>query len=158
MAPQHSEPHSTSTACDPPTNDAANGNEDQSNATRRPPNWIPVYEAPLFTRRKLKVVCVGAGFSGLILAQKIRYQYQLADAVDLVIYEKNEEVGGTWWENRYPGIAWFVFFFLSLSFPIFHDVFVHISGWFDMRKRVAVGIEEEQEGTCVVCLYVKRKG
>lgn len=26
--------------------------------------------------------------------------------VDLTIYEKNQDVGGTWLENRYPGIAW----------------------------------------------------
>lgn len=24
--------------------------------------------------------------------------------IDLQIYEKNEGVGGTWWENRYPGL------------------------------------------------------
>lgn len=31
--------------------------------------------------------------------------------MDLKIYEKNEGVGGTWWENRYPGMffSWFWF-------------------------------------------------
>lgn len=71
-----------------------------------PPTWVPVKEEPAFTPRKLKIICVGAGFSGLTLAHKIRHELQLEDVVDYVIYEKNSEVGGTWTENRYPGVAW----------------------------------------------------
>jgi cation diffusion facilitator CzcD-associated flavoprotein CzcO len=29
----------------------------------------------------------------------------MEDYVDHVIYEKNPEVGGTWYENQYPGVA-----------------------------------------------------
>ena len=72
----------------------------------QPPNWESILEHPVYTRRKLKIVCAGAGYSGLTLAYKIKHEYKLEDVIDLVIYEKNPEVGGTWWENRYPGVAW----------------------------------------------------
>ncbi|KAJ5414816.1 hypothetical protein N7509_000150 [Penicillium cosmopolitanum] len=52
--------------------------------------------------RQLKIICIGAGASGLNLAFQARAH--LRD-VDLVIFEKNNEVGGTWYENRYPGCA-----------------------------------------------------
>ena len=68
--------------------------------------WIPIEEKPIFTGRKLRVVCVGAGYSGLMLAHKIKYLMKLEDIIDLCIYEKNHDVGGTWLENKYPGVAW----------------------------------------------------
>ncbi|KAL5590061.1 hypothetical protein FOVSG1_011928 [Fusarium oxysporum f. sp. vasinfectum] len=52
--------------------------------------------------RPMRVICIGAGISGIAAAYKA--QRQLTN-VDLVIYEKNEDVGGTWLENRYPGCA-----------------------------------------------------
>lgn len=58
-----------------------------------------------FTPRRLRVVCIGAGFSGLTLAYKLQHERPL-DYVDWVIYEKNPEVGGAWWENVYPGVGW----------------------------------------------------
>lgn len=71
-----------------------------------PPNWVPINEEPAFTPRKIKIICAGAGFSGLTLAYKLKHELQLGDAVDYVIYDKNSEVGGTWTENRYPGVKW----------------------------------------------------
>ncbi|KAJ5949897.1 flavin-binding monooxygenase [Penicillium verhagenii] len=53
-------------------------------------------------QRKLKVICVGAGASGLLLAYKIQRHF---DDFELKIFEKNPEVSGTWFENRYPGCA-----------------------------------------------------
>lgn len=50
--------------------------------------------------RKLKILTIGAGFSGILLAYKIQKHCQ---NVEHVIYEKNADVGGTWLENRYPG-------------------------------------------------------
>ena len=36
---------------------------------------------------------------------QVAYQIQKhTENVELVIYEKNESVGGTWLENRYPGM------------------------------------------------------
>ncbi|MCJ1309536.1 hypothetical protein MMC25_003196 [Agyrium rufum] len=52
--------------------------------------------------RPLKVICIGAGCSGLVAG--IRLPEKVKD-LDLVIYDKNEEVGGTWFENKYPGCA-----------------------------------------------------
>lgn len=73
--------------------------------TRLPGSWIPAPDQPVFTPRKIRVVCVGAGFSGLLLAHKHKYQFDLSDMVDLTIYEKNHDIGGTWLENKYPGVA-----------------------------------------------------
>jgi 4-hydroxyacetophenone monooxygenase len=46
----------------------------------------------------LDVVIVGAGVSGLCLAAKLD-----ALGIPFTLLEKNPEVGGTWFENRYPG-------------------------------------------------------
>lgn len=49
-------------------------------------------------KRAMKVVIVGAGMSGLLMA----YRLQQA-GVAFEIIEKNADVGGTWLENQYPG-------------------------------------------------------
>lgn len=59
-----------------------------------------VTETPLFTKRHLRVVCVGAGAAGLQIAYKAE---RALENIDLQIYEKNSDIGGTWLENRYPG-------------------------------------------------------
>lgn len=74
--------------------------------TETPANWVSILEQPLFKARKLRLVCIGAGFSGLILAHKIKHDWKMEDVIDLQIYEKNPDLGGTWYENRYPGAAW----------------------------------------------------
>lgn len=55
---------------------------------------------PIHANRHLRVVCIGAGPSGIYLAYKLKTC--LVDFT-LDVYEKNPEVGGTWFENRYPG-------------------------------------------------------
>ena len=72
----------------------------------KPDNWVPIQEGPSFQPRKLKVVCIGAGYAGLMLS----YQYKHGDTplkkfMDLKIYEKNDDIGGTWLVNKYPGVA-----------------------------------------------------
>ncbi|KAL0255031.1 hypothetical protein SLS55_009558 [Diplodia seriata] len=52
--------------------------------------------------RRVKVLTIGAGFSGIMLAYHIQ---KSCENVDFKIYEKNEDIGGTWLENRYPGCA-----------------------------------------------------
>ena len=47
------------------------------------------------------VLVVGAGFSGLCMGIKLLE----AGTKDFLIIEKSSEIGGTWWENRYPGCA-----------------------------------------------------
>ena len=59
-----------------------------------------VSEQPLYTKRAVRMVCVGAGATGLQLAYKAE---RLLQNVAVQIYEKNSDIGGTWLENRYPG-------------------------------------------------------
>ncbi|KAF2844117.1 hypothetical protein T440DRAFT_523738 [Plenodomus tracheiphilus IPT5] len=59
-----------------------------------------VKEAPVENFRPLKVVVIGAGFSGIYMNIRIP---ELLRNVDLVTYEKNDGIGGTWLTNRYPG-------------------------------------------------------
>jgi 4-hydroxyacetophenone monooxygenase len=61
----------------------------------RAPSWTKQRVAP---DRPFRVAVVGAGMSGLVAAHRLRQA-----GLEVVIFEKNEEVGGTWWENRYPG-------------------------------------------------------
>jgi hypothetical protein len=60
-----------------------------------------ITEEPLYTRRKLRVVCVGAGATGIQFAYKAE---RLLKNVELQIYDKNHDFGGTWLENRYADI------------------------------------------------------
>src|SRR5213078_1284241 len=45
-----------------------------------------------------RVVIIGAGFGGIGASIKLA-----AEGVEHVILEKADDVGGTWWANRYPG-------------------------------------------------------
>ena len=56
-----------------------------------------LHDAPIENLRPLKVIVIGAGYSGIYCG--IRIPERLRN-VELVIYEKNAGVGGTWWENR----------------------------------------------------------
>ncbi|KAF4835658.1 FAD-binding monooxygenase moxY [Colletotrichum tropicale] len=53
--------------------------------------------------RRIRAVIIGAGVSGILMAYKLR-KY-LGEYVDFHILEKSPELGGTWFENRYPGCA-----------------------------------------------------
>jgi hypothetical protein len=53
-------------------------------------------------KRKLKVIVIGAGVSGLNFFKRAEEQ---GESLDIVCYEKNADIGGTWLENRYPGCA-----------------------------------------------------
>ncbi|KAJ5318309.1 hypothetical protein N7476_004729 [Penicillium atrosanguineum] len=52
--------------------------------------------------RPMKVIVIGAGISGILAS--IRFSQRISN-LDLTVYDKNPEVGGTWYENRYPGVA-----------------------------------------------------
>jgi cyclohexanone monooxygenase len=64
-----------------------------------------VYSAPPVEREALtdscEVLVVGAGFAGLLLWYRLRQ----AGFVDVRFCEKGGDVGGTWYWNRYPGVA-----------------------------------------------------
>ncbi|EXK33695.1 hypothetical protein FOMG_10947 [Fusarium oxysporum f. sp. melonis 26406] len=68
-------------------------------------NWVPLLDEPAFKPRNIHIICVGAGFSGLMLAYEAKYNESLQGFIDLTIYDKNHDVGGTWLVNRYPGVA-----------------------------------------------------
>lgn len=57
---------------------------------------------PIHAERHVRIICVGSGASGLLFAYKLQRHFE---NFSLVIYEKNPEVSGTWYENRYPGCA-----------------------------------------------------
>lgn len=66
---------------------------------------IPLVDEAAYKKRKLKVVTIGAGFSGLIFAHKIQHdQPDLQNFIDHTIFEANDEIGGTWKNNTYPGV------------------------------------------------------
>lgn len=54
-------------------------------------------DTPVENFRHMKVIVIGSGFSGIYCGFRIPERLR---NVELTIYEKNEGVGGTWWENR----------------------------------------------------------
>lgn len=62
---------------------------------RRAPRWHRGDVAP---DRPFSVAIIGAGMSGIVAAHRLQQA-----GVPFVILDKNDEVGGTWFENTYPG-------------------------------------------------------
>ena len=75
------------------------------NPLRDAKNWVPLLQEPAYKSWRIRIVCVGAGYSGLMIAYECKYNKALEGFIDLTIYDKNEDVGGTWLENRYSGVA-----------------------------------------------------
>ena len=50
-------------------------------------------------QHRFRVAIVGAGFGGLGMAIRLKQ----SGIEDFVVFERDEEVGGTWWANTYPG-------------------------------------------------------
>ena len=66
---------------------------------------IPMVDVPAYSHRRLRIVTIGAGFSGLVLAHKIQHEFpDLQDFIDHTIFELQDDVGGTWKVNTYPGV------------------------------------------------------
>lgn len=73
---------------------ASQGNE---NPLHRPSAYSP--------QRKLKIVTIGAGFSGLIFAHKLQHERpEFQQLTSHKIFESRSDIGGTWLVNRYPGV------------------------------------------------------
>ncbi|KAF8807916.1 FAD/NAD(P)-binding domain-containing protein [Phlegmacium glaucopus] len=51
--------------------------------------------------RPIKVIVIGAGYSGIVAGVRFRQRVQ---NLDLTIYDSNAGVGGTWFANKYPGL------------------------------------------------------
>jgi hypothetical protein len=58
-----------------------------------------------YNPRKVKVITIGAGFSGLLMAHKFQHRFpEMQDIVQHTIFEARSDVGGTWLANHYPGV------------------------------------------------------
>lgn len=70
-------------------------------AYKKYPLAYELSKLPFLHPRRLKVVVAGAGASALDLAHCV--QTGALENIDLHIFEKNQGLGGTWFENQYPG-------------------------------------------------------
>jgi 4-hydroxyacetophenone monooxygenase len=90
-------------------------------------------EVPVQRRAQHQVLVIGGGMSGVLAA------YRLQEAgIPFVVIEKNASVGGTWFENRYPGARVDVGNHLySYSFEPAH----HWSQFFSQQKELQAYFE-----------------
>ena len=90
--------HGTGSAMNGTTNGTnhANGTTQQRKRKRAP---FVLGNFNIDDPRPMKIIIIGAGFSGICAG--IRF-LQRMENVEVVIYDKNAGVGGTWYTNRYP--------------------------------------------------------
>ena len=89
---------------------------------------------PLETATDLNVIIVGAGVSGLCMGKKLK-----DEGAKFTILEKSPRLGGTWWENTYPGCG------CDVPSHLYSFSFFQNPGW----SRVFSGQEE-------ILTYLKR--
>lgn len=97
-------------------------------------------KAPAASRLKnFQVLVIGAGFSGVAMGIKLKEA-----GIPFVIIEKNDQFGGTWYENSYPGCGVDTAnHFYSYSFEVNHDwdhFFAKRDEIFHYIKRTAEGV------------------
>ncbi|MEM9175063.1 MAG: NAD(P)/FAD-dependent oxidoreductase [Myxococcota bacterium] len=119
-------------------------------ADTRAPRWKKSELAP---DRDFHVAIIGAGMSGLCAG--IRLQQA---GVPFTIFEKSDDVGGTWHDNVYPGCRVDVSnHFYSYSFaqgfewpqlfstqPVLLAYFQHVADAFGLREHIRFGTEVER--------------
>lgn len=74
--------------------------DEKSKSTTTQNTPYTILEEPNRIGRPLRVITIGAGASALNFAHDVSTSPL---DISLVMYEKNEEIGGTWFENKYPG-------------------------------------------------------
>jgi cation diffusion facilitator CzcD-associated flavoprotein CzcO len=103
------------------------------------------------SRRDFHTVVVGSGFSGLGMAIQLRRDGR----EDFVVLEKADDVGGTWRDNTYPGIACDIpSHMYSFSFEQnpdwtrsyssgaeIWDYLRRVSDSYDLRRKIRFGVE-----------------
>lgn len=99
---------------------------------------------------KLKVAVIGAGMSGLCTAIKLQEA-----GFEFTVFEKNDAVGGSWYENQYPGCGvdtpnhfytysfepshhWTEFYSKR---PELHAYFEHCADKYGLRRRIRFNSE-----------------
>ncbi len=125
-----------------------------------PPEYDPIIAAELFpdlngVPEKLPVpegfeaVIIGAGVSGLCAAINLKRA-----GIPFTVFEKSETVGGTWWDNRYPGAGvdtpnhlysysfapydWSMYFALRDEL---HAYLEYVADQFELRPNIRFGAE-----------------
>lgn len=104
--------------------------------------WIDRSAVPgrKFPLANFKVLVIGAGMTGMAAATKLREA-----GYDYVVIEKNSDVGGTWYENRYPGVGVDTpSHFYSLSWEIWPDWTSYHPKGTDMQRYMLTVAEKYQ--------------
>ena len=101
-----------------------------------PPDRLPT---SALVRAAGAVAIIGGGISGVAMAVRLAHA-----GVDFVLFEKNPDLGGTWFENRYPGCRLDTSNF-GYSYSYAQSVWRH---YFSTREEVGAYIRRiaEQEG------------
>ncbi len=132
---------------------------------QRQPAWRADEVAP---DRALRVVIVGAGMSGLVMAHRLQQA-----GVSFTIVEKNDDVGGTWFENLYPGCrvdvpnVLYSYSFAQKVWPqhfstqsTLLEYFRSCADEFDLRRHIQFGAEVVDatwdDSRAVWCVRVRR--
>jgi hypothetical protein len=96
MSSMHDLPHTGPLETSPPIQNGQPLVQEHEN------HGIGIKDEVIENFRPMSVIVIGAGFSGIYCGVRIPERLR---NVKLTIYEKNAGVGGTWYENRYPGCA-----------------------------------------------------
>ncbi|MGI9621685.1 MAG: FAD-dependent oxidoreductase, partial [Acidimicrobiales bacterium] len=96
----------------------------------RAPDWSKDTLAP---EREFRVAIIGAGMSGILMAHRLQQA-----GVEVVMIEKNPDIGGTWFENTYPGCrvdvsnhVYAYSFMQKHDWPQFHSAQADLLEYFD---------------------------
>ncbi len=109
----------------------------------------PLERKPLSVPEGFRVLVIGAGASGMCMAVHLK-----AAGIPFEILERNENVGGTWLENRYPGAGvdtpnhLYSFSFVMWDWPMYFALrdelktyMEHVADHFDLRPHIRFGTE-----------------
>ncbi len=110
--------------------------------------WLIMKSA---TDNPLKIAILGAGVAGLCMAIKLKR----AGFDDITIYEKTDDIGGTWRENTYPGcscdVPMHMYQYSFEMLPSWTKKFVaadeiktyldHVADKYDLRRHIKFGHE-----------------
>ncbi|KAK2056623.1 FAD/NAD(P)-binding domain-containing protein [Colletotrichum caudatum] len=83
--------------------DSGSEKTEQTSQSQVDYSWAaPILERPIDADRNIRVICVGAGFSGIGSAIHLREHVR---DVEIQVYEAADDIGGVWHLNRYAGVA-----------------------------------------------------